>query len=508
MALLGLSLGNFPFWWQYGMVQLISLYFRQIRCLCLASCLGFALFQSLTGTQAIAQHDLRLPVVGYITSMPSPGTFYVNDLRVTANPKTPLRVVIGDKITDGFPQWDDLQVGAYVEVKGKFDSRTKSTGAKAIYLRNDRDRKLFGIGVIDKVISTGSEPVFRADGYIIRITAKTATNFPTDPKNLAAVEANDWLRFEGKRDRDGVVIATHATFLSPKPVEFRKTLGAHEDLAHGLLPGSARHKKDPTENPDGSSFRPAINPNTGNRVDFEKTLDQEGNLTEDAGIRWGALGGWHTIPADRALQERVRRVGMSVVPAYQKDLPDDDPSKIHFRFYAIDENDFRGEYCPLTGLILIPRKSVERMANDAQLATVLADGVAYNLQRQAARVASANRLIVGVDVVASTALLLIPAPGAWVFVGGPTSAADRPYVEERARISLGLIADAGYDPYQAPEAWRRLAPKHMPQNPDSLPYGDLSGYQLSILNLQYPKSGNPLQSGSASLAAGQPTSGR
>ncbi|MFP5267020.1 MAG: hypothetical protein ACLGQU_06605 [Acidobacteriota bacterium] len=35
-------------------------------------------------------------------------------------------------------------------------------------------------------------------------------------------------------------------------------------------------------------------------------------------------------------------------------------------------------------------------------------------------------------------------------------------MEERGRISMGLLADAGYDPRQVAEAWRLLAPKHHP----------------------------------------------
>jgi hypothetical protein len=55
-------------------------------------------------------------------------------------------------------------------------------------------------------------------------------------------------------------------------------------------------------------------------------------------------------------------------------------------------------------------------------------------------------------------------------------------------MALGFMADAGYDPWQAPEAWRLLAPKKLPANTSHLKYPSQAGYQLAILNLIYKKS--------------------
>jgi hypothetical protein len=57
--------------------------------------------------------------------------------------------------------------------------------------------------------------------------------------------------------------------------------------------------------------------------------------------------------------------------------------------------------------------------------------------------------------------------------------------EQRGRVALALLTEAGYDPWQAPEAWRLLAPKKLPGDVSSLKYPSRSGYQLGILNLQY-----------------------
>ena len=63
--------------------------------------------------------------------------------------------------------------------------------------------------------------------------------------------------------------------------------------------------------------------------------------------------------------------------------------------------------------------------------------------------------------------------------------------EQRGRMALALMADAGFDPWQAPEAWRMLAPIDFPKHPSKLKYPERSKYQLEILQLQYqPASGS------------------
>jgi hypothetical protein len=45
---------------------------------------------------------------------------------------------------------------------------------------------------------------------------------------------------------------------------------------------------------------------------------------------------------------------------------------------------------------------------------------------------------------------------------------ERKMEDERGCVALGLMADAGFDPWQAPEAWRLLAPGHLPKDPSKL----------------------------------------
>lgn len=138
---------------------------------------------------------------------------------------------------------------------------------------------------------------------------------------------------------------------------------------------------------------------------------------------------------------------------------------------------------------------IERLHSDDELAAVLASGIAANLQRQAARVVNENRVLFGGEVASQVAAAFVPGLDIAYWVGESVAANKIKIAmeEERGRVALALMANAEYDPWQAPEAWRLLAPKHLPQNVSSLKYPSRSGYQLGILNLQYKRTPAPNQ---------------
>jgi hypothetical protein len=152
---------------------------------------------------------------------------------------------------------------------------------------------------------------------------------------------------------------------------------------------------------------------------------------------------------------------------------------------------------------------VARFKNDDQLAAVLADGVAFNLQRQAARIVEANRVLLGAEAASLTAAAFIPLVGLPDLIAGNLAASkiQTEMEEQRGRVALELMATAGYDPWQAPEAWRLAAPKELSTDLSSLTYPDRSGYQFAILNHTYRKSLTSQAAESAS-AADSSTSGK
>jgi predicted Zn-dependent protease len=132
---------------------------------------------------------------------------------------------------------------------------------------------------------------------------------------------------------------------------------------------------------------------------------------------------------------------------------------------------------------------MERMKNEDQVAAVIADGIAANLQSRQARIARDMNLISAAELALYVGVRSGAGLGAGA-VGGAiiTHEILRKMEQQRGRVALGLMADAGFDPWQAPEAWRLLDPKQLPKDFTKLKYPERSGYQLEMLSLQYRKS--------------------
>jgi Domain of unknown function (DUF5666) len=448
------------------MTQAELKFFRSLHYLYAFSWLLAIIFPPVLSRDAHAQRIGDLAVQGYITSVHAPTGFEVDGQQVLLGPDTSFGIAAtkGPHMDNSLR--DGVHVGVYVLVFGSADSHTRSVTAQTVLFRDDFNKMLSGLGVIENVISKGPAPVFEADGYRILVTSATEVKLTGTLKTLADVGANVWLRYEGKRDGSGSLVASRAEFITAKYTRAK----AIEDVA--VYGSNAK--------PGAAAAQQTVMPGQ------ESLIDANGNLVSvRTKVRLNQAGGpcgWHKVPPDELLQERVRRVGLRVVPSYQNSLKSDDPARIPFRFYAIDDAQARSELSCSEGLILVPIQVVDRLKKDDQLAAVLADGVAFSLQWQE------SRLFIG-----ATHIFLGGDPPLYMGLGvsGYATGAlmlhelNKSLVEQRERLALSLMADAGYDPWQSPEAWRLVVPKSLPKDLSSLKYPTRSGYQLGILNMQY-----------------------
>jgi predicted Zn-dependent protease len=147
------------------------------------------------------------------------------------------------------------------------------------------------------------------------------------------------------------------------------------------------------------------------------------------------------------VQERVDRIGNSLIPAYQRDLPADDPTKVDLRFQVVDGAKRRDAMTLSNGIVLIPEQLVVRLESDAQLAAVLADNIACALEKQDLRAIPARRALTASDVSLWAGGAFVPGLGlAPVVTDGVTKSQMQRHAEEQSgRVSLVLLRQAGYD---------------------------------------------------------------
>lgn len=429
----------------------------------------FALFLiGLAAVSAVTSADAEDPnisvVEGYVTSVQAPDSFVVKHVHVVA-PMAADFLLLNASAKQSGEISHQIAVGMYVRVIGKTDWATHDLVASEVRVRDDAGKSILARGVIDRVLRTGAESVFRADGYAVHVNSETDIHFAGGLTSLQEVGANTWLQFQGKEDDQGEVVAFKASF-------------AKLNL----------HKRKPSHSVVQAMSIPA-----GTFIDYDGSFYTDRGKYRKEDI--GGWCGWYPLVDDSKLQERVRRIGMSVVPQYQRDLSEDDPTRIPFRFYVVDEPILRTDIFCSEGLILIPLRAIQRLQSDDQLAALLADGVAGEMERQKETLA---RELSFVGLVESA-----------VYVAGSAAAYDatlaggllvkhalvRKQEDERGRVELGLMADAGYDPVQAAEAWRLLAPGKLPKDLAKLKYPARSDYLLGFLRSQHPHSSAKPSSG-------------
>jgi hypothetical protein len=323
-------------------------------------------------------------------------------------------------------------IGEMLDVYGVQNSFSHSVIATRIEIREQRPGEISGSAVIDAAPvqeATGAQDsglLVRADGYRIRITGKTKIDWTPPLQSLADVKAGNWIKYRGKADAVGVVVAASVQ-IGPNAV------GSEEKKLRA-----------------GNEYDPAV-----------VSADARQNYLKDV-VRLGMDPKKFPPFKDAAMQARIEKIGSDLVPVYQRALAVSDSAKIDFRLQLIDTKLFRDALALPNGIILVPRQVVERLQNDSQLATVLADGIARTLERQQYRTQRERKV-------------------AWL-VGGMSSEMEirTEEKEQSGRVSLVLLHDAGYDIDQAPVAWWLLDPiSQQPLTEIEMP--DRAGYLYGIL---------------------------
>jgi len=383
---------------------------------------AFAVLTLLFASSGIAQESSPPVLQGFVTRTASGADFDVNGIRVVSSSKTTFQVGTHILLSNAVIPY----VGETVSVRGDLKRGKHQIKATEVVLRPAVERKLSGFGVIDRILSpvNSTEILIRADGYSIRVNSSTKTSFEPPLTSLATVTTNVWIDFHGKLRDDGVVFADSIVF-APNVIRER------EDK---LL---AKTDYDPSAVPDSSK--------------------QDAASKFFLGVDPKKIPPWH----DAAMQARIERIGASLIPAYQRALPDTDATKIQFQFQLIDAPKWHDAMAMPSGIILVPRQIVERLQNDSQLATVLADNISCVLEKQTYLVTPKKQALTAANIAGAAAGFVIPGVGLVTNIATYSSgkSIQTHLLDQSGRVSLGLLHDAGYDIHQAPLAWWTLAAK-------------------------------------------------
>jgi hypothetical protein len=414
-----------------------------MRCFFLISAL---LLFGFVGIGSAKQITLR----GYVTAVHSSTSFEMDEYKITdATEEEHRRLGSEGKKDWQSPQLKPgtLRVGLEVEVKGDYDRTTgelKATGIKAFYDDSDPDTPIESMGLVEdktslqktaqgwsgRLIADGETIVLTPDTQISvkrsRAERKEMRNAGRDSGNDSAFSPDDinldtFAHYVGVRQPDHTILA--------KKIEFRQDRAAVES---GWSPSDAE-------------------------VVYPDPKSEIGTLT--------VQGKHYQLAPSPEASVYLTKLGASLIPAHQRELPDESPGKVVFRFFLMDTDTVAVDAYP-DGVVVVSAHLFDVLDNEAQLAFVLAHEIAKAVEKQewtTARYHEKQRK--EITVVATAGGAAASLPGAWLV----SMLADEGIVHKLAgslqnqadRIGLAYMLAAGYDPNQAVETWKVLEKKRV-----------------------------------------------
>ncbi len=388
-----------------------------------------------------AAYAKDVTIHGFVTDVKSPTSFEIDDYRVTRDSTLvfDLDKVEGD-MAPATVKPEDIRVGTELEVKGEYDETSRELKAKSIKIFFEDTRTIKRTALLEKIPSltkqdSGWAGEVYADGQRISVLPTTLVTLKANqaerkklsdkkedsgssPLNsLDSLNLNTFIHYEGTREADGSIQA--------QKIEFQH--GELEDGEAKLW----RHFEPKVKDPDYSSFVP-------------------GELK----MHWKT---YRIVPSQEA-QQYIAKLGESLIPAHQKDLPADDPLKIPFRFYLVEAKSFNA-VCYPNGTVVVHSGVFDVLENEAQLAFVLSHEISHAVEKHAWEAHQYHR----------TELMGLRVGGAFVPYGGAlatnllASGIQNQYarsLENQAdRVGLEWMLAAGYDIREAPASWKAVSMK-------------------------------------------------
>ncbi len=166
------------------------------------------------------------------------------------------------------------------------------------------------------------------------------------------------------------------------------------------------------------------------------------------------------VVEDLGVNAFINKVGNRVVPKYLRNLPPEDPNKILFRFYVL-EDETPNAVAFADGSVFVHTGLLKRLENEAQLAIVLGHEIAHVTNEHVRRRAESadHRALLAAIIGAGAGKVLGQESGELVTKLGYVLMSNKfsGDMEDQAdRVGLYYAHQAGYDVREASKIWRRL----------------------------------------------------
>lgn len=241
-----------------------------------------------------------------------------------------------------------------------------------------------------------------------------------------------------------------------------------------------------------------VSPNTQTKLEvtliqtFQKGLVLPTNGDTGASVQIG--GQTHKLCQNLQVNAYVNKVGNRVSPRYLRDLPADDPNRILFRFYVVEDRSANAVAFP-DGSVFVNTGLLERLENEAQLAVVIGHEIAHVTNEHARRsIETSQKQAFWLSIAGAVTGQQLGMLVAQIGYGLLQNKFSRDLEDQADRVGLYYAWEAGYDVREAPRLWMRMMGNFSESKTAILLYSDhpsmLSRYRNTnrLLALNYGKS--------------------
>jgi Peptidase family M48 len=163
--------------------------------------------------------------------------------------------------------------------------------------------------------------------------------------------------------------------------------------------------------------------------------------------------------ADESVQSYVTTVGQSLIPAHQRTLATDDPRRINFRFFVVDNKNINAFALP-NGIVVVNAGMFGILENEAQFAAVVGHEIAHATQEHTWRQMQFHKKKrIGLQIAAVVAAAYGKYSLSDVFtltLAAIQNGYSRSLENQADRVGLEYMVSAGYDARQAPQVWKSM----------------------------------------------------
>ncbi len=432
----------------------------------------FPLSLSLLIVCALSTCAKEIKIHGYVTNVISPTQFEIEDYRITRD--SSLILDLEKKEAEEPVQFrpEDIRVGTELEIKGDYDDKSGELHAKSIKVFLDGYKRIKRTALVErqpmlKQISGGWEGTFFADGQNIQVEPSTKVFFKPNKSESKSIKQR------AKQEKHAAEHSQPAQAADGDPAGDLQLLESLDQIGPNTF-----MTYEGIRQPNGSIAATRLefvrNEIEKGESRLWKELEPKVKESEFAQAKPGELkirsvGKFKLLP-NQEVQAYVQRLGDRLVPAFQKDMPANDPDKIHFRFYVVDEKQ-PNAFALANGVVVVHSSMFGVVENEAQLAAVIGHEITHTIEKHTWRQLQYHKkkllaLRVGGAVAAGMGAYGIRDITTLV-ESAVRNGYQRSLENQADREGLQNMFAAGYDPREAPNVWKQMT-KYYGDHPTNL----------------------------------------